>query len=268
MLSRSLCRFLGSNLSRIDGGLGSQIIGWMFYVVRKERIPETELDISYFSVPAKSVADMSGPTQWGWELNRFGIHFESLNGYRSIKSRRPNYEQIAKKNRAFHEALLTKDWQEIFPIPDDIQYSINNSIFKSQDKYGAFHIRRGDFLKVSSKLIDLSSVIKLASSIKQILPETLVFCSDDSFSSSEEEILKRSFPDHDIKFMNNPDQHFVHAVLRCADLLITSNSTFSWTASLLRTRENSISIIPSSFSLPEYNVANEIFRASSKWSIR
>ena len=77
----------------------------------------------------------------------------------------------------------------IFSVSSEILYQLpvkstpleRSEIFFSgveTSEYGVVHIRKGDYLKVASRVIKISEVIRTLEILKNDLPPTLIFVSD------------------------------------------------------------------------------------------
>ncbi len=254
---------------RIDGGLGSQMLCWMFYITRKEHNQKTRVDVSYFDSERKIKSNHRQPPSRQWELHNYGIDLSSVKAI-SVKYRPVfnSYEKMSKENRPFFETLINRNWSETFPIVKSARTLLAGDIGLIDQDFCVVHLRRGDYLQFSSKIVDLSTVLNLCESIKLLLTPTIIFVSDDPFTTPEQHVVKSQLNQHTIHFLDNIDQHICHGIMRMAKILVASNSTFSWTASLMSEKAESLTFSPTTFSLPAHNVSNEIFRASSEWMIR
>lgn len=257
-----------ADIVRIDGGLGSQMIGWMLYIIRSECDPSTKPDVSYFEPIRKFRFRGNQPPQRSWELHRYGIDFSSVsqNGRRASIFQR-SYERAARHNRKHYQAIVTRDWKRVFPLVPEAMVYLETTMKLTETSYAAVHIRRGDFLTFSSKVVDLTTVLHLCTSIRLMLPRILVFLSDDPFSFDETQKIRNALPANEVRFLDHADPHVCHGVMRMADLLVTSNSTFSWSAALMRTKSDSFAFSPTTFSYPVHNPCNEIYRAASNWML-
>ena len=242
---------------------------WMFFILRKDQNPDTKVDVSFFDTNRKIEPNLSQPPLRPWELHNYGIDLSSVREnsvkYRSLFN---SYQKISKGNRPFLETLINRNWSDTFPLVAGVRNTLANDIGLIEQDYCVVHLRRGDYLQFSSKIVGLSTVLKLCESIKLLLPHTIIFVSDDPFLTPERNAVQSFFHQHDIHFLDNVDLHICHGIMRMAKILIASNSTFSWTASLMRERSDSLTFSPTTFSLPAHNVSNEIFRAASEWMIQ
>ena len=102
-------------------------------------------------------------------------------------------------------------------------------------RYTAVHVRRGDYLKVATHIVDDATYIAFLRRVDAILPSPINFFCDSplrqEFRNEVVEVLKgKEVSFHDDK---TEDECLVHDVMRLSKLLVTSNSTFSFTAGLL-----------------------------------
>ena len=224
-------------LVHIEGGLGSQILGVISFWERQERygVAKARCDLSYFT--SQNRGDL-----WNWELDRYQIGLKDLQGYESATIRNilklksdflseleidsDYWIQARKKylDRFHFESVLVNDFRNKFAEFADVH------------SYGAVHIRRGDYLKVASRVIQFAEYVDLLISIRELIPKELLIVSDSPLHEKEKEKLDNLFGNnHNLIFLDDPqlDPFLVHCILREADVLVTSNSTFSFSAALL-----------------------------------
>jgi len=224
-------------LVHIEGGLGSQIFGVIAFWERQERygVAKARCDISYFT--AQNPGDL-----WNWELDRYQIGLKDLQRYESATIRNilklksdflseseinsGYWIQARKKylDRFHFDPMLVNGFREKF------------AEFKDVHSYGAVHIRRGDYFKVASRVIKFDEYLDLLISIRELIPKNLLIISDSPLHEKEKEKLGNLFGnDHNLIFLDDPhlDPFLIHCILREADVLVTSNSTFSFSAAVL-----------------------------------
>ena len=224
-------------LVHIEGGLGSQILGVIAFWERQERygIAKARCDLSYFRSPSRG--DL-----WNWELDRYQISLKDLQTYESV-----SIKNIFKLKSDFLSELEINSnyWIQVrkkyfdrfhfdFKPINDFKGKLVE--FEEIHSYGAVHIRRGDYLKVASKVIDFAEYLNLLLAIRELLPKDLLIVSDSPLHEKEKEKLGHFFSNtHNLIFLDNPqlDPFLIHCILRGADILVTSNSTFSFSAALL-----------------------------------
>jgi hypothetical protein len=221
----------------IEGGLGSQIFGIISFWERQEEYGTAiaKCDLSYFSSPSRG-------SLWNWELDHYGI---SLNELRRFESTSIKNILRMKSDFLSEMELDTNYWIEVrkkysnrFDFNSEPVFDFLQEVTKSKDLefFGAVHIRRGDYLKVASKVIDFDEYLFLLKDIQGLMPRHLLIISDSQLQDSEKETLDELFGNsHNLVFLDDPhlDPYLIHCTLREADLLVTSNSTYSFSAALL-----------------------------------
>ena len=225
------------NLTYIEGGLGSQILSVIYFYNQQEKFGKknAKCDLSYFSHE-----DRAG--LWEWSLNNYGIHTDELMQYES-KSR---FNLLKSKKDFLTEFEISQGyWQKsrakylsYFPVDED---QLKNFLQKVSNKsnlgaYGAIHIRRGDYLQVASKVIELDEYIDFIECIRSSLPSISFVITDSPLMHEEKLLLAKSIgTDRGVIFLDGPgyDPFILHCLMRRAHLLVTSNSTFSFSAGLL-----------------------------------
>ena len=221
----------------IEGGLGSQILSIISFWERQEEFGAgiARCDLSYFSSPNRG-------SLWNWELDNFGISLNELHGFEST-----SVTKILRMKSDFLSEieLNTNYWIEVrkkylnrFYFNPQLMNEFVEEITKSKDlkSFAAVHIRRGDYLKVASKVIDFNEYLVLLKAIQGLIPKYLFIISDSQLQEKEKETLGELFGyNHNLVFLDDPylDSLLIHCILREADVLVTSNSTFSFSAALL-----------------------------------
>jgi hypothetical protein len=221
----------------IEGGLGSQILGVISFWERQERFgaAKAKCDLTYFSSPNREGL-------WDWELDSYRISLSELKRFESASAR-----NILKLKSDFLSELelQTNYWAEVrkkyfsrFQFDPELVNEFIQRVTKSNDStsFGAVHMRRGDYLKVASKVINFDEYLVLLQSIRKIVPKDLLVISDSQLQDVEKGTLISHFgQNHNLIFLDDPqiDPFLIHCVMREADLLVTSNSTFSFSAALL-----------------------------------
>lgn len=263
-------RVYHKTLTHIEGGLGSQILGVMSLYNNLEKFgkEKAKCDLSYFDEPRQS-------NLWPWGLDKFGLALEDLRVY---ESRKLTNLLKAKKDFPSDDDLAQNYWLNCrkkylskFPPGGGIvkQFLADHSITEKFDTYGAAHIRRGDYLSVASKVISLNQCLTFLLSIEKSIPNHLFFVSDSKFSIEEKKHLRDQLGNKRyVIFLDDPnhDPFTIHCLLRNADLLVTSNSTFSFSAGLLG-KEGQVVFSPSEFhSGSDSEKYNKSFRSVASFS--
>ena len=220
-----------------EGGLGAQILAYIEFIREPRRI-----DLSYFRHPP--AAGNLGPDIWNWELGRYGIELDSFQKYENLKpfnpwkTRRPStketVDKVLKSNRVINSHIEQK-FRTQFPMNKaELQKTIDN-LRMELESVTTVHIRRGDYERVSSKIIGLSDYVNFIKTISKNLTKDVIFLSDSTLSNEDIELLESQLPDKRVIFLSNKELSpgTSHDLMRCSKILITANSTFSISAGLL-----------------------------------
>ena len=221
----------------IEGGLGSQILGAISFWEHQERfgVEKAKCDITYFSTPKREGL-------WNWELDQYQISltelkkFESV-GFRNILRMKSDFLSDLELN-ANYWIEVRKKYLDRFQFDSNQVDALREEItgLEIKKSYVAVHIRRGDYLQVASKVIDFAEYLNLLLTIRELIPTDLLIVSDSQLHEKEKETLCNYFGNsHNLVFLDDPqlDTFLIHCILREADVLVTSNSTFSFSAALL-----------------------------------
>jgi hypothetical protein len=90
--------------------------------------------------------------------------------------------------------------------------------------------------------------------------------SDSPFDEYYMNTINEIFDNHIVEFINGGDELEIHALLRGADILITSNSMYSLSAALLQKKEG-LAIMPKHFYGKEFFSHNKSIQSLSNWMI-
>ena len=225
------------NLTHIEGGLGSQILGAISFYNQQDKLGENsaKCDLSYFSNQ-----DRAG--LWDWSLSNYGIHLEELKRFESksrinlLKAKRDFLtkseisEGYWRKSRAKYITRFPIDEKKLHIFLQEFSDTAN------LENYGTIHIRRGDYLQVASKVIGLDEYIQFLETIRITLPSLSFIVSDSPFTIVEKQHLAKAIGlERKAIFLDGPgyDPFVLHCLMRSAQLLVTSNSTYSFSAGLL-----------------------------------
>jgi hypothetical protein len=232
--------FFEEDMIYLEGGLGSQILGTLEFINTNKVI-----DVSYFTNPP--CATNNGPDIWKWELNRYGIE---LNFFKDRVRSKPYKWQYALKPQIPKSKLSTSGeylnpWNipplggELFPIDKTTTSKILSSYGIEGNNFGAIHIRKGDYLKVSSRVISIKEIAAILTRLQNHLPKVVFVFSDTALTESEMEKIKTAAPHSNAHFLSENDLEggTVHDLMRLSKVLITANSTFSLSAGLLASKE-------------------------------
>ena len=259
------------DLIHIEGGLGSQILGVITFWNLQEKLgaDRVNCDLSYFSERAQSKG------LWPYELARFNLPISEFQ-----KFERKGKRNLLKAKRDFlSDEELTEDYWAKSRVKHKSKFQFDhaklNTYFEElvqvnfKQPFAAIHIRRGDYLQVASKLIHFNEYIELISSIKKLLPTQIIVISDSVVGQEDRSKLQTLLGDHKVEFLDSPgiDPFNVHCLLREAEVLITANSTYSFSAGLLG-RQGQTVFSPMQFHSGTDSVKyNKTFRAAGSFFI-
>jgi hypothetical protein len=231
--------FVEENVIYLEGGMGSQILGTLEFINSNKSV-----DISYFSNPPR--VTINGPDIWKWELGRYGI---DLNFFNARVRSKPYKWQYALKPQIPSYKLSTSaeyvnPWSigggiELFPIDKTATTRVLSSYGIEGNDFGAIHVRKGDYLRVSSRVISVDENAAILAKLQNQLPKAVFVFSDTALTESEMELIRVAAPHSNIHFLSEEDLEggTVHDLMRLSKLLITANSTFSLSAGILASKE-------------------------------
>jgi hypothetical protein len=224
-------------VTHIEGGLGSQILGIILFYNMQDEFGEkkAKCNLSYFR-------HFERTKLWDWSLHNYGIHLEEMKSFESDSK----YDFLRKKKDFLTESEISQEyWKKSrlkyidrFPINEEKMNNFlqNASGDSNIQSFAAIHIRRGDYLQVASRVVSIDEYISFLEKIRTILPRNLFVITDSVFTIGEKLRLSQTIGENcNAIFLDGPghDPFVLHCLMRRADVLITSNSTFSFSAGLL-----------------------------------
>lgn len=277
LIARVKCSFLKPDFSTVyfEGGLGSQILS-MIQLRNLSKSTNVVANCDYFE-RNEVFTHENGLTHWKWALDRYGIHREEL--VLKFKSRvRRNQRRLSPSE--FSEFICNSS---LFRVDDEIKsnFPITTSVedrsiafFKGRSipAYTVVHIRKGDYLKVASKIVKVDEVASFLDIVKVSVPKEVIVICDGEFTYQEISSFERALPSESgfqLRFYGSEsklDEYLCHDLMRLADFLVTSNSTFSLTAGILSEKKNSNVFFPTEFYV-HGSALNLIFQKNSTFSL-
>jgi hypothetical protein len=241
----------------IEGGLGSQILSIMDFWDLQEKIgiENAQCNLDYFRDTVPGTGN-NGLSFWGWKMDSYGLNREAFTPHENFSKKNILIPRapLANSNNSYvatkwsiQRALYT----ERFPIKriQVQEFFLSLPDFQVGKPYAAMHIRRGDYLHVASHLVSDENYLDLTSKISNLLPVNLLIFSDSklplAFKNKLENILENRIRPI---YIDDPQisEYVVHDAMRMADILITANSTFSFSAALLG-KEGQLQLSPLKF---------------------
>jgi hypothetical protein len=252
----------------IDGGLGSQIIGYMQYVEAKNNDSNVKCDVTFFLKSSSNDMFLSDVTYRKWQLDKFGISLNSLinQNHKKYKIRLSLADKGKQFESFFNNYNNIKKYNFLFPITNEIVESLKMYNINSESVYSVIHIRKGDFLKFASLTINDEKLLRFISKIKSLLNERIFILSDDCFDPYLKLQIDSVFTNSKIEYITGGDEITIHSLMRLSSILITSNSMFSLSASLLQ-KEGGVAILPKLFYSKEFKSHNTAISSLSDWMI-
>jgi hypothetical protein len=249
-----------------EGGLGSQLLALIEYQVKMELFDgRVFVNLDYYSIDQKR-NKRAAIRPWRLQPYGFTLHFFEESNKRANLMRdvvaRPTILQHANfllDNNIFNRAQTAN-----IVLPDKIEdCEISELVLKETD-FGSIHLRRGDYRKVASHLVSLTQVLSHLRRDSDYLPRTLFFFTDSMLRPLDRVKLKRLFRKLERRIIlvegtKRLSDIEVHGVMRKSKYLVVSNSTFSFSAALLRTRADSKVYVPSIFNLDEAAAMNSVY---------
>jgi hypothetical protein len=255
----------------IEGGLGSQILNIIFFWNLQERFGSStaKCNLSYFR-------DENSKSHWSWELAKFNILLSDLEKY---EAKNKLNLLIPKKDWINQNLLNANYWQTARNSYID-RFSFNEGMIRDYFEnliekplplsFGAVHVRRGDYLEVASKIVSSAEYFDFLEKISNVFPDNVFFASDSLFTVEEKtQILEIMTPKRNVIFLDDPKYNSfnIHCLFRLADVLITSNSTYSFSAGLLGKRDQKV-FAPLNFHFgPDAEKYNTMFQSVSDFVV-
>jgi hypothetical protein len=247
-----------------EGGLGSQLLPLLHALKLHNDKIEFDVNCDYFYPDAKT----SNMVQRPWRLDRYGLSIDRIAELGSKKEPRI-FKRLNSRGmtdwdfgRAFGRDLLTLNYTGVQSLLTE--HSVN------PDKpYSVIHLRRGDYLKVSSRVVSDDEVSDIAFKLRYILHDTVIVISDSKINLKRNPKFKKLIMTSKSRFVFieglDYDECLLHDVMRNSSLLICSNSTFSFSAAILGGSEL-IAFAPIDFFDPEsMALVNQRFRSAGNF---
>ena len=240
----------------------------MMLLTRQQIDPNTQADVSYFKSRIESpYSDTKGLTRWPWELHRYGFSLDQFAPNKHGLRMRLSESDQARLDLEFMPMIAQRDWTRTFPIVDSTASELEKIEIRPEEDFACIHVRRGDYLRVASRTISFHETLRLSHDLRALLPRNVVFLSDDPFSADEVEAASKLLYEKTCTFLSGSDQHASHGILRMASILVTSNSTFSWSAGMLSMHPDVVIVSPQHFHGPGHRATNALFQSVSDWMI-
>lgn len=236
-------RITDQNTVYFEGGLGSQILAFINYSEKNKSLDKPVFgNLDYFNKIENDFTDNTGLSRWNWKLDQYGIYQNDIKQATKIRRFSNKYFKVRPKNASEHlynfREKKSENYKKIFLANDEKVKRYLLEKFKSDtDDFAVIHIRRGDYLKVASKVVSMEELTKFINKIKKLLPNNILISCDSLLPASEQDMLASTLEEFNLVYVDpREDPLMVHDLMRSSSILVASNSTFSFTAGLLAKR--------------------------------
>jgi hypothetical protein len=237
------------------GGLGAQILSASAYFYLKSKNEPVKADFEYFDLAAKvehlktlGMQVQNKVSFFNWQLDDLGILQSNFNTIG------PETEKVMDgplKGQLALQGLCNEGIRKLFVIPQR-SHELKEELF-GKEPFACVHMRRGDYLDVASFVVSDESFFDSIQAISRLVPKLLIL-SDSPLT----DMFKKRILSLGIQVMTgiggNPSVG--HGLMRLSNILITSNSQYSFSAACLRDK-NQLTIIPSRHDTGDDPSANE-----------
>tara|TARA_A100000164_G_C21901697_1_gene770870 strand:- start:509 stop:1285 length:777 start_codon:yes stop_codon:yes gene_type:complete len=227
------------------GGFGAQLLSTAAYMYLSKKKINVKANFDYFDLPDKiEKYEKMGMNYTGketfhpWQLDELGIFQNSFN----INGTEKETLHDGKKKSEY--ALLgfsDNDIKSKFMIFDHVK-NFKKELF-NDESFACIHIRRGDYLKVASYLISDFDFFKIIKAISKLISNILILTDSDLNVEFKEKISNLNL---NTRYAIGGSAATSHGLMRLSNILICSNSQFSFTAAMLRP-DNVLTFIPSTY---------------------
>jgi Glycosyl transferase family 11 len=210
--------------------MGAQIISAAIYFHMKQTGRSVYADLSYFNQPERLavVGNTGDCTHWGWQLSPFGLELTSFETNPALNKRNARViEDGVEKLELALKALADPDVRKAFAVPAG---PVDPSDAELQGDYLCIHVRRGDYVNVSSHLVRDEEFVALAARFAGLV-KSVVVLSDSPISEALKTDVARLFERS--SFLDKTDAYVAHRIMRGSRILVCSNSQFSLIAAML-----------------------------------
>ena len=247
-----------------EGGLGSQLLPLLRALKLHNERTEFDVSLDYFTSDVRDSNMVMRP----WRLDRYGYDTNQILELR-FKNGQRKFPKVESKE--------TTEWEfgrlfggRLVPVDTNSVYSLllANSI-NPNEPYTVIHLRRGDYLKVSSRVVADAEFAEIIYKLRNQLTDQVIFISDSKISIRKNPKIKELIKHSGFKFFFiqglDYDEIAIHNLMRCANVLICSNSTFSFSAAIL-SHPDSVCFAPIDFFDPAtMEQTNKKFRSAGNF---
>ncbi len=234
---------LGMKSITFTGGLGAQIMSASAYFFLKSQNIPVRANFDYFEMNVKlenlrkqGININNDISFFPWQIDELGLEKSKFS------SNGPEDDLIQdglEKQELAMNGLRRDDIKKLFIIPEQ-SFNLRQRFF-GDDSFCCAHIRRGDYVRVATYLVSDDNFFNAINSTSKLVTNLLLL-SDSPLS----EDLCKKIAGLNINVITgiggNPA--ISHGLMRLSNILISSNSQYSYTAAYLRNK-NQLTFLPS-----------------------
>ncbi|HEY1089612.1 MAG TPA: hypothetical protein VGE47_00835 [Burkholderiaceae bacterium] len=237
-----------SKVISFTGGMGAQLFSAAAYFYLEQQGVPVAADMRYFS-RAESIATPGNKGQvshWGWDLDRFGLPLSAFRTATQGELIPDSAEKIRLAMLGFNQAEVVAR----FPIHPAAQAQAQQ-MFGGQP-FACLHVRRGDYLNVATYVVSDDALFRAIAKVSRLVKHLLIV--SDSPLSEQMVGLINTLPLNAVVAVGG-EAALVHGLMRLADVLVCSNSQFSFSAAVMRDRF-SLTLYPARHEADENSYTN------------
>lgn len=228
------------NTVYFEGGLGSQILAYIEYSEKNKSSNKPVFgNLDYFNKIESDFTDDTGLSRWTWKLDQYGIYQNDIIQATKIRRFANKYFKVRAKDAPEHlynfREEKSQNYQKIFSTNDlSVKRYLLEKFNSHEADFAVIHVRRGDYLKIASKVISAAEITRLIIKIDKLLPHNILVSSDSVLSQSEKALFSKALVRFNLVYIDPLEDFFlVHNLMRHSKILVAANSTFSFSAGLL-----------------------------------
>jgi len=191
-------------------------------------------DITCFE-SAPRIARPGDNTSSTWAFGACGFPFEQVSRLGQHNCNNPRVLGDTPEKLALGiTALQNPAIAQRFPRSDEEAIAAELGIEPTtlRDKFMASHMRRGDYLNVSTRVLPDTLFLRAATCLAEISSTTIIF-SDSKLSAGTRGKFEALLPELNVFDSDRLDPFLIHQAIRHASIFVGSNSQFSLVSGLL-----------------------------------
>ena len=243
------------------GGLGAQILSAAAYFYLEKCAMPVSAVLDYFNIPERIAkpGNKGEISIWKWELHHMYLAPDRFN-----QISLPTSEIIQdgeEKIRLGFLGLKDREIRSYFVLHDQIKDIKANQI--GLGSYACVHIRRGDYLNVASLVVDDNDFMKAIEAVSELVPTLLVITDTPLEPEFIDQLRTLQIK---TKVIVGGEPIVAHGLMRLSDILICSNSQFSYTAAALR-EPTKLTMLPVQHDVDLNSPTNQLLGSIKKFQL-